>query len=585
MVETGYRVKYIRTLNTVLVCILACALFAFVTPVAAAAVTTVSVSSVASVYPGDNFTASIKIVDVTGFDAAQYDVTYDPTVIQVISVDKGLIGGLEIPVDMWASINSTTIRVINNIRGIQNLSGTGYLAKIHFQVVGAVGTSSNIILSNGLLGDKDAKEITPVDWQDGSVKVISSGSGGDDGGGGGGGGGGGSGTTSLSEYTTGEGKFVIEATAESADRLVWILIPKNTIARDRNGGRLRFISIKENSTAPSPPADRDFVCLAYNIGPSGTTFNPPAYLYFRYSDSHIPPGIDENKLVIATEQDGKWIELNGCTIDPVTKTIKVLISHLSMFTVLARTAPASFEISEMNITPDEVYPDEMVTIRVNVTNAGDMVGSKNITLKLNGIEVQTQTVTLDGGESLTVNFIATPDESGEYTVDINGYPGEFTVSEPEGAVAEVVPPSPGLASFTISDLLISPVEVYPSEEVTISALVNNIGGSEGTYTVILKVGDIEEVRNEITLEPGTGEKLYFSTTKNEVGSYAIDVNGQTGRFTVIPKPPPAGPTETETAEPTKSVLPTIIIFISLIIVAAILIFSYRKLSKPKDSTL
>jgi hypothetical protein len=122
--------KYLRTLNIVLAGILAGTLLAFTTP-AAAAGTMVGVHSVHSVHQGDDFVASITIEDVTGFDAAQYDITYDPDVIRVIEVTSGNINDKNIPVDMWGLVPAHTpgtVRVINNISGTTGVSGSGYLA-------------------------------------------------------------------------------------------------------------------------------------------------------------------------------------------------------------------------------------------------------------------------------------------------------------------------------------------------------------------------------------------------------------------------------------------------------------------------
>ncbi|MBA7611715.1 hypothetical protein ES703_18944 [subsurface metagenome] len=46
---------------------------------------------------------------------------------------------------------------------------------------------------------------------------------------------------------------------------------------------------------------------------------------------------------------------------------------------------------------------------------------------------------------------------------------------------------PGEAEFQVTDLLISPSEVYIGEPVTISVLVTNVGGERGTKTVTLEV--------------------------------------------------------------------------------------------------
>jgi hypothetical protein len=469
--------------------------------------------------------------------------------------------------------------------------GTGWLTKDLTGSVNWVSSNTSVatIDSSGLATALTAGSTTISATLSGktgntTLQVSIQSSGGDSGGGGGGGGGGSSGTTSLSDYTTSEGKFVVEAKASSADFQAWIIFPKNTVARDRNGGRLRFISFKEQTVVPIAPADRRIVCLTYDIGPGGSTFIPPAYLVFKFSDSQIPLGIDVNKMVIVTHEDGKWIELDDCIVNTVDKTIKVLISHLSMYTVMARTGPANFEIKEMKISPDEIYPDETVTISTTVTNTGDLTGSKNIVLKINGTEVQTQTVTLDGGASVSVQFTITPDAGGLYTADINGFLRSFTVSQPEsgGTVAEVTEPTTEPASFTISDLQITPAEVYPSAQVTISALVNNIGGREGSYTVVFKVDNKEELLKEVSLKPGTSEKLYFYAIKDELGSHTVDVNGQTGQFTVKFAPPATTPAETPTQEPTTSVMMTLIIFIVLLVIAGILVFLYRRFSRSRE---
>ena len=397
--------------------------------------------------------------------------------------------------------------------------------------------------------------------------------------GGGGGGGGATGVTSLAEYMTGDGRVITSATAESIDGKVKLDIPRGTIVKNRNGQRLYSISIKPSSTPSTPPDDYKFVCLTYDIGPSGATFNPPIHLTFKYNYLQVPAGVAEESLVIATLQDGKWIEFEGCVVDKINNTITVPISHFTTFTVMAHTAAASFEITGITVNPDEVYPYEIVTVSVTITNTGGLAGSYNVILKINDLELQTRRVTLGVGKSEIISFKVTPNTAGEATVDVNGLSGKFKVNKPvpKGRVAEVLV-SPAPASFIISDLSITPDEVMRFEKVTIAALVSNTGGTKGSYTIILKIDDKEEARKRVILDAGKNEKVSFSITNDITGSHIIDINGNTGQFTVhlltpLPKPVGALP-----FQPSTNWWRFGGIIAGLVIIVGILMFFFRRLA-------
>ncbi len=266
---------------------------------------------------------------------------------------------------------------------------------------------------------------------------------------GGGGVGGSSATTNLNEYSDSDGKFMANATAESNDGLVKIQIPEGTIAKNRIGQRLRYVSIKEKNASPSP-TDSEFVSLAYDIGPNASIFDPPIYLTLVYDDTNVPLGVAEENLVIGTWQDNEWVILDGCVVDPVENTVTAPINHFTIFTVIAYTTPAKIIINGITVTPAEVYPEEGVTVSVTVTNTGDLTGSYDVTLKINDLVLQTRKVTLDGGKSKLISFTVTAAAPGEYTVSINGLQSKFTVKEPEpeGTVAEVTAPEPPTPSPT-----------------------------------------------------------------------------------------------------------------------------------------
>jgi hypothetical protein len=96
-------------------------------------------------------------------------------------------------------------------------------------------------------------------------------------------------------------------------------------------------------------------------------------------------------------------------------------------------------------------------------------------------------------------------------------------------LAPIPPPLP--ASFSSSSLTISPPEVAIGEAVGVSVLVTNSGEAEGSYDVVLTVnGEVVETKGATMA--GGSQTVSFSTTWDEAGSYAVDVNGLQGSFTV-----------------------------------------------------
>ena len=278
-------------------------------------------------------------------------------------------------------------------------------------------------------------------------------------GGGGGGGGGSGGVTSIIEYVTSDGRFISDATAESLDGKVEISIPRNTIGTKKDGKRLFTISIKDTTAPSTPPVDTSIVGLVYDIGPEGATFNPPINLTFEYDDSLVPAGVNEENLVIATWQDGEWIEMEGCTVDPVNNTITVPISHFSVYTIMAQTAAASFEVTELTVAPIEINPDESATVSAIITNTGDLEGSHEVILTVNESATATEEVTLAGRASQELSFTLQPDAAGTYTISIGGVTATLIVAAPAEIEEE---PAPSETPATPSETEAVEPEVTPA---------------------------------------------------------------------------------------------------------------------------
>jgi len=144
--------------------------WSFTTTSAPPEVVTVSIDAPATAEPNSDFTANVNITEVVDFDACNYDVSFDASVLELTSVSSGLIDSTTVPVSALNEISSGTWRVVQNVEGYAGVSGSGYLAILNFHVIGAEGTSSAISLSNGMLGNNLAEEI-PATWVGDTVSV------------------------------------------------------------------------------------------------------------------------------------------------------------------------------------------------------------------------------------------------------------------------------------------------------------------------------------------------------------------------------------------------------------------------------
>ena len=163
--------RIIRAFSVIAVVVALLMVGGAVPPVAATSGVTVSVDTPSGVDPDSGFTVSISISEVADFDACNYDVTFDAMVLRLDTITSGFIGSTEIPVDLYNELSPGTYRVIQNVPGLTGANGSGYLAEVHFHVIGAAGDSSLVNPSNGVLSDITAGEIEAT-WVEGVVMVA-----------------------------------------------------------------------------------------------------------------------------------------------------------------------------------------------------------------------------------------------------------------------------------------------------------------------------------------------------------------------------------------------------------------------------
>jgi hypothetical protein len=205
------------------------------------------------------------------------------------------------------------------------------------------------------------------------------------------------------------------------------------------------------------------------------------------------------------------------------------ISGFSMYAVMVSPKPADISVTDLTAVPDEINEGENTTITASLINEGELTGTHEVKLKINGEVVETKEVEIEGQNGVSVSFNLAGLASGTYQISVDETSVTLTV-------LPVKEPTP--ASFTLGPLEITLAEADIDEEVSISVTVENIGESEGTYLVTCKInGNIVEEK-EVTIPGLSSENIIFIVTFGEAGKKLIDVNDQLGNVTVKGVSPP-----------------------------------------------
>jgi beta propeller repeat protein len=131
----------------------------------------------------------------------------------------------------------------------------------------------------------------------------------------------------------------------AGDRGAHLLVPAGIEALDGAGAPLALVSVAP--AAPGGPrpgtgaGSPAFTGIAYDLGPDGATFSPPAALTFTIPGSSW----DGGSLYTIRTYDagtGAWTEIPA-TADPAGHTVTGQVSHLCLFGVFAAPLPAATE--------------------------------------------------------------------------------------------------------------------------------------------------------------------------------------------------------------------------------------------------
>ena len=190
----------------------------------------------------------------------------------------------------------------------------------------------------------------------------------------------------------------------------------------------------------------------------------------------------------------------------------------------APSKPAELEVTDLGVSRAVAEAGETIVVSATVKNVGDESGSFDLDLFVNDEKRDTKSITLDSKETTTVGFNVTEEAEGTYVVKVGTLTESFEISSD----AQDAKP----AEFQVTDLTINPSSVMAGEAVSISVKVTNVGEESGTYNVNLTIDGTTTDTKNVTLSGAATQIIDFSVTETTAGSHTVEVDGQSGTFTV-----------------------------------------------------
>jgi len=233
--------------------------------------------------------------------------------------------------------------------------------------------------------------------------------------------------------------------------------------------------------------------------------------------------IRQGVLLVFGPPEGAGSAVGGVAPVNVSVTLNLGVPKISV-----SPTPLTFTTNEGENPPDQT---------LEICNTG--TGTLNWSLSDGGTAWLSENPTsgsLGAGEceDVTVSVDTTGMEAGDYTATIT-VTGSPTVSVP--VTLHIVSGMPEIpvepASVSASALDISPQQVKPGQDVTISINVANTGGETGSYNAVLYINSVVEDSQSVSVAGGTSKNVIFTVTKSKAGVYDVSLAGQTGQFEVV----------------------------------------------------
>jgi hypothetical protein len=166
----------------------------------------------------------------------------------------------------------------------------------------------------------------------------------------------------------------------------------------------------------------------------------------------------ETKTINLAANTTQKVEFSFTKTEPGKHDVEINGSTAS-FIVLK---PANIKLSNLLLSPEKVRAGWGSTVTVDVFNGGEIEGSQNIVLKVNGSKFDSKSITLSPDARQTVSFNVVEDVGGPYTIGVDSFSKTLTVSE--GVVPVYHTGDKWVYRFTSQGIMYTKTETITGEE-------------------------------------------------------------------------------------------------------------------------
>jgi hypothetical protein len=139
----------------------------------------------------------------------------------------------------------------------------------------------------------------------------------------------------LSNKLDANGVLLEDVEFASDDGILILRLLKGSQALTADNHRLKEVTIRKLDSFPQPQNGFQTLNLAYELGPDGATFDPPASLVFRYAKANLPERVNE-KVLALTSYDldhNQWNKLKG-KLDTQKQELTADLAHFSIYSLM-----------------------------------------------------------------------------------------------------------------------------------------------------------------------------------------------------------------------------------------------------------